>query len=47
MDENELFYWGKMKVVNGKVKKVWNDKAMTRAQMKEWNDTYRHMCKVV
>lgn len=43
--ENELFYWGKMKTVNGKVRAVWSRKPMTRAQMKEWDDTYRHMCK--
>ncbi len=39
------FYWGKFKIVNGKTIKVWSDKPMTKDEMLEWDDTYRHNCK--
>lgn len=35
-------YWGKYKMVNGKSIIVWCYKIMTRAEMLERDDTYRH-----
>ena len=43
----DKFYWGKFKKVKGKTIKVWAKHPMTRSEMIEFDDTYRHIRKEI
>ena len=45
MSESKKVYWGKFKTVKGKPVKVWTKIPMTKEEMEDFDDTYRHMCK--
>ena len=41
------YYWGKFEIVRGHKRDVWLDEPMTRVEMIEFDDTYRHRCREV
>ena len=47
LPQSEKFYWGKFKTVDGKSIMVWTENPMTRNEMLDYDDTYRHNSKTV
>jgi len=44
---DKKYYWGRFKVANGRKTSQWLDDPMTRSEMIEFDDTFRHRCKEV
>ena len=45
LEKETKYYWGKFETINGESGKVWTDTPMTKDEMLEFDDTFRHMCK--
>ena len=44
---DKRFYWGRFKIVRGRKTSQWLDDPMTKSEMLEFDDTFRHRCKIV